>query len=447
MKITDFFNNLFISFANYDSYRSLGNYIDGFKPTARKIICTVDNNNIKEKTKVSSLVNRMSEEMEFLHGPVAAEGVCVGLAQDFAGTNNINFLKPLGTFGTRTIPKAAASRYIFTCKENIFDSIFKKDDTNILIQQEFEGTKIEPKFYLPIIPNILINGSEGIGNGFAQKIFSRNPLTIIDLILNKIQKQKDFTYIPLYFKNFNGKIDRIENNSWEIIGNFERTNQTTITITELPIGYDLEKYINVLNKLEEEKTIIDYSDKSEENKFYFEIKVTREFLKKDDRWILEKLKLIKRVTENFTCIGENNEISEFDNEIQLMDAFYNVRFKYYQKRKDFLIKKLKSELFNLGAKYFFIKLIVDEKITIFKQTKSNIENQLKERKEFDFNKLESFNFLLNLPIHTLTKETYEDLKKQIDSKKEELKEVLEKTIEMMWVNDLEDLRKILKTEF
>ena len=130
-----------------------------------------------------------------------------------------------------------------------------------------------------------------------------------------------------------------------------------------------------------------------------------------------------------------------------MDAFYNVRFKYYQKRKDFLIKKLKSELFNLGAKYFFIKLIVDEKITIFKQTKSNIENQLKERKEFDFNKLESFNFLLNLPIHTLTKETYEDLKKQIDSKKEELKEVLEKTIEMMWVNDLEDLRKILKTEF
>jgi len=444
LKISEFFDTQYIDYAVYDSYRSIGNLIDGCKPSARKIINSIRKRKGNNKEKVSIFVSDCSRENEYLHGSVSLEGVVVGLAQDFAGANNINLLLPEGSFGSRTIQEAAASRYIFTKKNPILDKIVIDSDSAVLIEQEFEGTKIEPKFYVPIIPMILVNGSEGIGNGFAQKIFSRDPIQIIDLISKKISTGKSPTNIPLYFKNFRGKCNRIENNSWEIIGNFERTNQTTITVTELPIGYDLEKYISILNKLEEDKVISDYTDKSEENDFLFEIKVQREFSKKDDRWILEKLKLIRRVTENFTCIGERNEIAEFTNEIDIFNAFYNIRYSYYQKRKDWLIEKIKADLLLLGAKFYFVKLILEDQIKVFKQSKVFIEEQVRSRKEFPFDKLDSISFLLSMPIHSFTSETFNELKEDIDKKKKELKEVTAKSIEETWQEELEQLKKQLK---
>jgi len=444
LKISEFFDTQYIDYAVYDSYRSIGNLIDGCKPSARKIINSIRKRKGNNKEKVSIFVSDCSRENEYLHGSVSLEGVVVGLAQDFAGANNINLLLPEGSFGSRTIQEAAASRYIFTKKNPILDKIVIDSDSAVLIEQEFEGTKIEPKFYVPIIPMILVNGSEGIGNGFAQKIFSRDPIQIIDLISKKISTGKSPTNIQLYFKNFRGKCNRIENNSWEILGNFERTNQTTITVTELPIGYDLEKYISILNKLEEDKVISDYTDKSEENDFLFEIKVQREFSKKDDRWILEKLKLIRRVTENFTCIGERNEIAEFTNEIDIFNAFYDIRYSYYQKRKDWLIEKIKADLLLLGAKFYFVKLILEDQIKVFKQSKVFIEEQVRSRKEFPFDKLDSISFLLSMPIHSFTSETFNELKEDIDKKKKELKEVTAKSIEETWQEELEQLKKQLK---
>lgn len=444
MKVSEFFDTQYIDYAVYDSYRSLGNFVDGFKPSSRKIINSIRKRKGSGKEKVSIFVSDVARENEYLHGSTSLEGVTVGLAQDFSGSNNINLLLPEGSFGTRTIQDAAASRYISTKKNPILDNIIKDEDNAVLNEQEFEGTKIEPRFYVPIIPIMLVNGSEGIGNGFAQKILSRNPIEIIDCISNKIQKGKSPTSIQVYFKDFKGKVNRIENNSWEIIGCFEKVNQTTIHVTELPVGYDLEKYLNILNKLEDDKVISDYNDKSEDNKFFFEIKVSREFLKKDDRWILEKLKLIKRVTENFTCIGENNEISEFNNEVELFNAFYNVRYQYYQKRKDHLIHKIKEELAYLGAKYFFIKFVLEEKIKVFKESKKSIEDQILSRSEFDFSKFNNLNFLLNMPIHSLSKETFDELKEQIQKKKDELKTTQETTIEETWLNELKELKGKLK---
>lgn len=444
MKISNFFEENFSSYANYDSFRSIGSFLDGFKPTARKLIATADTQKINEPMKLSSFVNKMSDLFEYLHGPVAAEGVAVGLAQNFTGTNNINLMKPAGSFGTRTIPKAAASRYIKTCKEPVFDKIFNPLDKPILIEQFFEGTKIEPRFYMPIIPMILVNGNEGIGNGFAQKILPRDPKALISFIIKRISDKKTDNNILPYYRGFNGKINRLENNSYEIFGCFERVNSTTIHITELPIGYDTEKYNNILARLEEDKVIADYNDNSVENKFLFEVKVTREFNKKDDEWIFNKLKLIRRVSENFTCIGSNNEIVEFTNEIEIINGFIDIRLDYYNKRKEYLINKIKRELLILGAKFYFIKGILDDTIIINKKSKEDIEKQLDKNTSFPFTKLDSYDFLYNMPIHSLTKETFNELKGLIDKKKEELKQVTEKLIQDMWIEELKELEKVLK---
>ena len=83
-----------------------------------------------------------------------------------------------GNFGTRSVQEASAPRYIFANGSKEFFELFKYEDDNILESQKFEGNKIEPKFYVPTLPMILINGSEGVSSGFAQKILPRNPENI-----------------------------------------------------------------------------------------------------------------------------------------------------------------------------------------------------------------------------------------------------------------------------
>jgi DNA topoisomerase-2 len=50
----------------------------------------------------------------------------------------------------------------------------------LLEYKEEEGESIEPKYFLPIIPTILLNGSSGIAVGFASNVLNRNIKDIID---------------------------------------------------------------------------------------------------------------------------------------------------------------------------------------------------------------------------------------------------------------------------
>lgn len=448
MNIKDFFNTEFSSFAQYSSFRGIGNFIDGAKPSTRKVLCAVKN--IKDKTKVASLAARIVDTLEYLHGAVSLEGVISGMAQNFPGTNNVNLLEPKGDFGSVCIQKAGASRYIYINKEKIYDTLFKSVDENVLIEQEFEGTNIEPQFYVPIVPMILVNGSEGIGTGFAQKILPRNINDIIKCLSEYLagKNRSGEVFMLPYFNGFNGRVERIPGSfSYEIYGKFERTNSTTITVTELPIGYDLEKYCAVLAKLEDDKIITDFTDKSEpkHNKFLFEIKAQREFVKKDDDYIIDKLKLVKKVTENFTCIGERNEIVEFKSDKDILDAYIKVRLTYYEKRKEYLINKIKEDLMIAGSKYFFVKAVLEDKIKVFKQTKQSILDQIEKSESFPFYKVnDSFTYLVNMPLHSVTSDTMTDLKEDIQKKKLLLKETTDITINEMWLKELKELQKELK---
>ena len=78
-----------------------------------------------------------------------------------------------------------------------------------------------------------------------------NKIIRISFIIKKISDKKTDNSLLPYYKGFNGKIIRIENSSYEIFGCFERVNSTTIHITELPIGYDSEKYNNILDGLKD----------------------------------------------------------------------------------------------------------------------------------------------------------------------------------------------------
>ena len=376
----------------------------------------------------------LTHNCEYLHGETSLEGVIAGMAQTFVSSNNLPLLSPEGSFGTRFIPKASASRYIYTKLQPYLRLIFRKEDDPLLEKQIFEGNTIEYKYYVPIIPMLLVNGSSGVSNGFAQKILPRKIKTIIDAIKNKLNENE--IDLKPGIEGFKGDIAKYEN-GWEIIGKFERIGKTRLIITEIPIQYSLKKYISVLDKLEEKKIIRKYKDLSEEDIFKFEIEAPMDFIQKDDRYILEKLKLIQKEVENFSTINEENSIKVFNNEYELFDNFFEVRLQYYTKRKEHQLKKLKEEIDFLKDRIKFINLILENKIVINKKSKKEI---IEQAKQFDIKFIEEH---LKMQLWNLTKEKIDDLLNIIDTKENEYNELLNKTEKQIWLDELNELESAL----
>ena len=432
MTVTEFLHNEVVDFASYSTMRAIASLVDGFKNGGRKVAYTVMKRPDKD-TKVSILAGIIAIETEYLHGDIS--GSVVTMAKNYAGTNNIPLLTREGNFGTRFEPEASANRYIFTAKDKVFDKIFNKIDNNILIEQEFEGTNIEPRFYVPNLPMILINGSEGIATGFAQKILSRNPADIKSYITAKLAGQAPVAIKP-WFNGFNGSVSQGETtNQWIIDGTFKRTSLTRLLITELPIGQNLTSYTKVLDDLEDKKKIKGYSDLSEEDVFKFEVQLSSVDMKKDDEWLLKELKLTKKVSENYTVLDENNRVVIYTSPEEIIDHYIRVKLDYTQKRKDYLIQKLKDDALVLASKYIFIKNVTDGVILVNKKKKDEIISQIKTINniiEVDG----SFEYLLRMPIYSLTEEKMAELKEQIMNKKQELKEIESKEINSIWLEEM-----------
>lgn len=435
ISITDFFNTDYVDQASYDNLRKIASLVDGQKNAARKILYTILEKNIKDEIKVSQLGSKVSEFAEYLHGSL--DGVVVGLAQNFPGSNNIPLLMREGNFGTRFANEASASRYIYTYGAPEFFELFNKEDSPILEHQVFEGHKIEPKFYVPSLPLLLINGSEGVSSGFAQKILPRDPKKIKQHIENILQgKPSRYKFEP-YFEGFNGEVQQGEHSSqWLIKGKVTVQGINKVLIEEVPVGYDLRGYINILDKLEDDKIIQSYRDKSENDKFKFEVTIPSKTLKSwDHETLLTKLKLIKKVSENYTVIDENNKIQVLESAQEIIEKYIQVKLTYMEKRRLYMIEKIKEDIRFNFSKYKFIKMIVDDELVVNKRKKKEIVQDL-ENVNVIIPMNDSYDYLLNMAIHSLTEERMKKLEDEIKAKKQEL-DKLEKTSNVeLWLNEI-----------
>lgn len=436
MKISEFFNKDYVDQASYDNLRKVASLIDGQKNASRKILYTILEKNIKEKIKVSQLGSKVAEFAEYLHGNL--DGVIVNLAQDFPGSNNIPLLQKKGNFGTRFSQEASASRYIYSYGTDEFFNLFKKDDIAILKHQFFEGQQIEPMFYVPSLPILAINGSEGVSSGFAQKILPRDPKKIKLYINNKLngRRTNGDPFVPFY-NGFGGTIEQGENSSqWLINGIVTRKGINKVEISEVPIGYDLKGYLGVLDELEDKGTIQSYRDKSENDNFLFEVTIPSKSLKEwDDNELMNKLKLIKKVTENYTVIDENNKIQVYESIQEIIDKYIEVKLHYMGLRKAHITQRMEEEIRYDYSKYLFIKMIVENKLKINKRKKSDIVEDLAKIEKI-IEKDGSYDYLLNMNLLSLTEERMSKLENDIKIKKSELDELLKKSINDLWIEEI-----------
>lgn len=443
--ISDFFKTDCPAYAAYDNIRKIGSYIDGFKNSSRKLYYSGMKYCDKEYIKTETFSNYSAAYTNYLHGSNNLNIVCVSIVQGFVGKNNYPlYIGNSGGWGCRINPRASAPRYTRLKFSEYAHKFFNDDDFAVVGNQIFEGDKIEPKFFVPIIPMILINGSDGLSTGFAQKILPRNPKDIIRYIENRLSGKENRKVLMPWFKGFKGDVRYNSEGKLEIVGKVENVNTYTYRITEIPIYVEYDAYVETLDKLVEDKVIVDYVDKCDPktDEILFEIKTTREFSKEhrdDNEYLLKTFKLIKPFTENFNCIDENNRVREFKSAEEIIDAFISIRLEYYQKRKDYLLQKHLDVLKKTYSKLLFCAGVIKGEIVVNNKPKSKIVEQL-EKIEKICKVDDSYDYILNMPIYSLSKEMLESMKTKINELKELIKTIKEKTPEDFWRDDLKVLK-------
>ncbi len=441
--ITEFLSDEYKDFSLYViENRAIPSIIDGLKPSQRKII-HVSNNIWKtgneKPLKVFQLSGAVANQAFYHHGDQSLSNAIINMAQKFK--NNMPLLEEDGQFGSLRSPEPGAARYIGTKLDKNFRLLYK--DFELINSKEEEGEKIEPNYFLPIIPTILINGSSGIAVGFSSNILNRNPIDVITACENLL-KGKKITDIKPFIPFFNGEYNQDAENKkrWIIRGKINIQNTTSVKITELPPSMTFEKYESILDDLLEKKIIVSYDDNCKDTIDYT-IKFTRDVLSKyDEEKLVKLLRLEEYETEIYSTLDEKGKLKIFETTQDIIKYFVVFRLNYYEKRKSFLLDKLKQEIKVLSNRGKFIKFILDGKLEIKNIPKDTI---IKNIDSLSIDRIDdSYDYLLRMPLWSLTKELFEKLKGDFKIKKEEFEKLSLVDPKDMYLNDLAELKKKLK---
>ena len=461
----EFINKELIHFSKYDCDRSIPNLMDGLKISLRKILYSAFKKRLTSEIKVAQFSGYVSEHSCYHHGEESLNKAIVGMAQNFIGSNNINLLFPSGQFGSRIKggQDASSPRYIFTRLEKIARIIFPEQDDNILKYLNDDGTPVEPQFYVPIIPMVLVNGSKGIGTGFSTEIMCYNPTQIIAYIKNKLHKSSSSTineFLP-YYEGFTGSITKITDSKFLFKGTYEKMETDKIKVTELPVGYWTEDFKELLNDLQndkdkEGKKIVPFVKDVYENYTDTTIEFVITFSKgKVDE--LEKAsgdygcngleKLLKLYstssTTNMNLFNAEDKLTKYDSVEEIIDDYFGIRLGYYNDRKMNLIENLEKELLIMSNKVRYIQEVLVGTIDLRKKKKQEITNLLQGKKYDMMDEDDEYKYLVRMPMDSVSEENVEKLVAEHRSKSAELERIKNTTIEQMWLTELD----ILENEY
>ena len=533
----EFINRELVLFSLYDNQRSIPSLCDGLKPSERKILYGCFKRNLKEEVKVAQLIGYISEHSAYHHGEQSLASTIVGMSQNYVGTNNINLLMPIGQFGTRNLggKDCASARYIYTSLNKVTRHIFNSNDFPLMNYIVEEGQKIEPNYYLPIIPMILVNGTEGIGTGWSTNVPCFNPREIIQNLKNKLNGG-NFTKMHPWYKGFTGDIiedSKKGNGSYIVNGKYywDEKDPNVLHIIEIPLKKWTRDYKNFLqgfmgieviedkdndkkgkkgkgkknknndgneekSKEKKKKPIIleDIKQNHSNNKVHFEIKFLPEFtekFKENDALLIKTFGLQSTLSlTNMVLFDQNGKIKRYTSIEEILNIFYDLRLELYDKRKVYMLSILKKDLGILSNKVRFIKAVISEELILKNKKRAilvnelldsgydtmskleklrkkskeeeeaeieivnqNLQNENEENEEDNLGKIndnkkseikqkvpaKEYDYLLTMPLWSLTFEKVEELLKQKEEKEKEFSDLEKTDREHLWMNDLDEL--------
>jgi DNA topoisomerase-2 len=380
------------------------------------------------------------------------------MAQDYVGSNNINLLMPNGQFGTRLAggKDSASERYIFTQLNPITKTIFNPMDNNILTYLDDDGFPIEPIYYAPIIPMVLVNGSKGIGTGFSTDIMCYNPKDIIAYLKLLLSGESSPSQsLEPFYNGFTGSILKVAPKKYLIKGVYSKSDKNSITITELPVGTWTDDYKAFLEKeIENPKKVIkEYTDMSTDKKVNFTVKFHTGALEKleatttSDENIngIEKYMRLasSHSTSNMYLFDADDKLRKYETVEDIIKDYYKTRVKMYRQRIAYIVDVLQKELCLLSNKAKYIIENLEGTIDLRRKKKQQIIDLLI-AKEYDMLEDDTeFKYLVKMPMDSVSEENVAKIMKQKGDKEAELAKYQKMKPTSLWLSELKELEAML----
>ena len=465
----EFIHGEMIHFSKYDCERSIPNMMDGLKTSLRKVLYSSFKRKLVNEIKVAQLSGYVSEVSCYHHGEMSLNGAIVGMAQNYLGSNNINLLEPKGQFGTRLQggQDSASPRYIFTNLNPLTRFIYNDADDAVLQYLDDDGTLVEPIYYAPIIPMILVNGSKGIGTGFSTDIMCYDPINIIDYVTGLVQEkhQNELPSINPYYEGFNGTITKLSDSKYLVKGCYDIISAKQVRITELPVGtwtdnykQELENMIDKQNNKTDKKgkqskskiTITDYNDMSTDTSVDITVTfangIINSMITKETDYGCNALeKLLKlyttKTTTNMHMFDETEKLRKFDNIYDIIKHYKDVRINIYEKRKQSQMNTLSREVMILSNKAKFITEILTDTLDLRRKKSNEVTCILRDKNYNVIDGDEKYKYLVRLPMDSVTEENVQHLLQDKENKSQLLETLANTTESQMWLSELAMLRK------
>lgn len=449
--VTDFFNTDYKDWAkSVVEERALPSVIDGFKPTARKVVHAALTGSLKDG-KLYKLLALSGDAMKlslYSHGDASLNGVIVGLCKEF--NDNLNPLESDSQVGTLRDPDSAGSpRYLYV-RHSKFIPLIYKEDYNLLEFVFEEGQNVEPKYYLPIIPTVLCKNNLGVAVGYAMHNISYSPLDVTDACIEFLKTSNiKKTIIRPYVRGIDNSAvwSQNDDDTWTCSSKATfNQSKDKMSIFELPYDMTYDTFEKLLTKFTESEYIKSWSNLSEGGTIDYEVQFNKGQLKKllkstdGESKLMQKFKLVKVVPNDLLwMLDENKKLIYFNNIYEIISYFCTFRLNVYKERKKRTVKQLEERYKSNSDLCKFINYIIKGKLKIKNRLQSDVKSDMSSLK-LPYN-------LISTPMSKLTLEEVKALEEENVKIKEELDYIKRTSERDMYLNDLVQLKKELIKDF
>jgi DNA topoisomerase-2 len=449
--LSNFFKNEFIFYILTSLTRAIIHRVDGLKESQRKILWT--SFSLKSEHKVFQFGGNVAKKTEYEHGDMSLHKAITAMARTYAGSNNMEYLTPIGQFGNREDPKHGSPRYISVNRAWWLDLVFHQDDMNILT-----FTNPEPDFLLPIIPMQLVNGTKGVANTWSSYIPAYNPLDIIAWLIQRLEcnmgaELEEGIELKPWYRYHTGEIEvnerendeceslihksryylyEYDEESGELIEMEElEPGKGIVAITELPIPSIPVRYENkILDDRLKNGIITDYTHHMAGDEAFF--------IAYNPKNLSDLNLTITHSLTNMYQLDESGRAIQSFNVYHLIEEFFNLRLPFYQIRKDNVIARIEEKMIEMRHKYNFIKLVCDGELIVVNRPRKVIITEM----EVHGVPASIYSKRLQYDEEELT-----EIKTELEKLEAELELYRKMKVEELWIQDLKVLREALQKRY
>ena len=427
---SDFIHKDLIHFSYYNLERSIPSMMDGLKTSQRKILYAAFKRNLTQEIRVAQFAGYVSEHTGYHHGEASLNETIVGMAQTFVGANNIAWLVPQGQFGTRLQggKDSASPRYIHTYLQPRVRKLIREEDMDVLKYRDDDGLPVEPEWYAPVLPMLLVNGARGIGTGYSTNIPPCDPKVLKSVLIAKILRDRPLSSTRLvpYYEGFKGTYT-----DEGAVGVYRKEKEDFV-VTELPPGTWTADYREWLEKELAEGRIKDFVDTSTDQDINIRIKGIEEAA-------LIKSLTVKIKTTNMHAFDEKGVITKYATLNDILTAFWTVRINLYETRRTHQIKALEEQLpLHTNVVRFIVSQCEDVQVpNLRRKTRMECDSLLEQH---GYQTIKgSYDYIMRLPVSSFTKEVSDKHVAEMETIRAEIARLKSTNAEKLWLADLESV--------